>query len=462
MRDIVEELRIQSYKSALHCIDEIVLFYADDGKIVNWNMQTVSELFYDKDDMSRITMQDLFSKQAAMFFEKGKQDARGKAVQMPVYRKNGTCFPAEVKHFIIGNEYAFGICIIKNIEELLLQQEKNRSLQEELNQARSAKDSFLANVTHELRTPLNGMKGMANLLLSGNLDSSQVDTVKTMMNCFDTMEKIVTDILDYSKLAAGKMEIEEHPFAFYPWVEDVMKVHRGLIENKNIAFESNVDSTIPSHLIGDSYHLTQVINNLFTNAIKFTTQGRIVFDIAVQSNVGNQWELLFSITDTGIGISKEKKEELFQSFVQGDPSITRKYGGTGLGLSICKKLVSLMGGTIQAESELHKGSRFYFTVPLTADTAIVEEKEPEVEKPHVIHEETKSLSLIKLMEQLALCIDFESYEKAEKIVHMIKDMTKGEQNEISKKAFRLELALRKSDTNKIKTQYLELCRTCNL
>ncbi|MDO5521933.1 MAG: ATP-binding protein [bacterium] len=458
MKDIVEELKIQSYKSALHCIDEIVLFYNEDGKIVNWNMQTQSELFYDKDDLEGITMLDVFSEQASEFWL--KENDQRKTRNVTVYRKNGTCFQAEVKQFLIRNEYAYGICIIKNIEELMQKQEKIRSLQEELKDARGAKDSFLANVTHELRTPLNGMKGMANLLLNSNLDSEQADTVQTMMNCFDAMEKIVTNILDYSKLAAGKMELEEHPFAFYSWVEDVMKVHKGAIENKNLGFECNVEGSIPAHVIGDSYHLTQVINNLFNNAIKFTNQGKIVFDIAVQKVVGSQWEILFSITDTGIGISKEKKSELFQSFVQGDPSITRKYGGTGLGLSICKKLVSLMGGTIQAESELNKGSRFYFMVPLLEDTSIATENEEE--RPHVLHEETKGMNLVKLMEQLALCIDFESYEKAEEIVHAIKETTKEENKEISKKAFRLELALRKRDTSKVKAQYTELCRICNL
>ncbi len=457
MKNIVEELKIQAYKDVIHCMDDIVLFYNRDGKIINWNTETVNKLYYDRDDLINVTLKELFREEAYRFFFSSEEKRTMSQFETAVYRNNGTCFRASIKLSLLDNEYAYGMCIIRSLEEIRELEEKLEAAKKEVEEAKSAKNSFLANVTHELRTPLNGMKGMANLLLGSGLTKEQHENVTTMIGCFETMEHIVNDILDYAKLTAGKMQIEEHGFSFPSWINGIVAVHKRLIEQKNLRFELNVEESIPTHLIGDSYHLTQVVNNLMNNAIKFTEQGKIVLDIAVQQREAERIKLLFSVTDTGIGISQEKKSELFQSFVQGDPSITRKYGGTGLGLSICRELISLMGGEIQAESEYGKGSRFYFTVWLKEEQEI---EKAQAEEEAIVHEVIGTKTVKEMMEQLKLCLEFGAYEKAEETVHLIKEASKVEDKEASKKAFRLELAIRKRNTEKIKAQYLELLQAC--
>lgn len=231
--------------------------------------------------------------------------------------------------------------------------------------AAQTKENFLANMSHEIRTPLSGILGFTNLLQKRPLDETSKEFVSSIQRSGENLMAIINDILDLSKIEAGMMRITKGIFSINGLVNSVETFFVERAKEKGLTISSTIDPSIPDTLNGDATRLTQILVNLIGNAIKFTHQGRITIEIYNKHQTENEVVVGFKVSDTGIGIDKEKLSEVFERFNQGEDSITRNYGGTGLGLSIVKSLIQLQNGDIEVTSEQGKGTIFHFFIPYT-------------------------------------------------------------------------------------------------
>jgi PAS domain S-box-containing protein len=226
------------------------------------------------------------------------------------------------------------------------------------------KQLFMSTMSHEIRTPLNEVIGITNLLIQGNPREDQMDYIKTLKFSGNHLLTLVNDVLDYNKMESGKIIFEQTQFNLNDFLEDIMRSYSFRSKAKQLSFDIKKASNLPDEVIGDPTRLNQILSNLLSNALKFTNQGSITVLVKELERTGNQSKMEFTVTDTGIGIQKDKLSLIFDRFSQASPDTTRHFGGSGLGLAICKKLIEMQGGTITVESEPKKGATFRFVISL--------------------------------------------------------------------------------------------------
>jgi PAS domain S-box-containing protein len=229
-------------------------------------------------------------------------------------------------------------------------------------EAAQSKQMFMSTMSHEIRTPLNEVIGITNLLLLGNPREDQMDFIKTLKFSGNHLLTLVNDVLDYNKMESGKIVFEQTQFNLSDFLDEIMRSYSFRSKAKQLRFEINKSNNLPDEVLGDPIRLNQILSNLLSNAMKFTHEGGINVLVKELSRTGNQSKIEFTVTDTGIGIPKDKLSVIFESFTQASSDTTRHFGGTGMGLAICKKLIELQGGTITLESEPDKGSAFRFVL----------------------------------------------------------------------------------------------------
>jgi PAS domain S-box-containing protein len=252
--------------------------------------------------------------------------------------------------------------LLIDISERKKQENEILLAKEVAEKASKAKEEFLSVMSHEIRTPLNAVIGLANLMLQETPRKDQEENLETLLSSAHSLLALINDILDFTKIEAGKISVEMQPFNIFEFIDSIAKRFNITAQHRGIKLITTVDPQIPNRVISDSFRLNQIITNLVGNGIKFTNEGSVTLGVKLLGQKTDKIHIEFSVQDTGIGIRKEKITEIFKEFTQADAAITRKYGGTGLGLAICKRLVSILGGDIEVKSTPNKGSIFSFAI----------------------------------------------------------------------------------------------------
>lgn len=462
---------------------EMFLAFDRMGMITYANREAEKQLEYEG-ELCGISVVDIFPlffriNEGSLCVEAGAFDTRQ---ELMAYRKNRTCFPARAKLMRDGQNYVLMFYNTTSVQ--LLAKEASRA-EEEAQAALQVKTEFVANVTHELRTPVNGILGNVQELLELESDRKKRNLLQLVERGCRDMNALINNILDFSKLEAGKFVLEPQEFSLRNMIEYVKGNHSNRITEKGLEFTVSVSPEIPENIVGDELRIVQILNNLISNAYKFTSVGSIHVEVVKTAQSGKRMELFFMVMDTGIGIAAADQDKLFKSFSQVDASISRKYGGTGLGLNITKQLVELMGGHIHVQSEPGRGSTFSFDIWVELPGAEDVDKEstlPEmgmgaggtdvtrellrklqnltenqdVDKLWQFGEPENLEELEKKLSKLILSVEMENWEKAEMFAETVKQLVETAPREIKSAALRLKMAVQKENYEKTLDAYDKL------
>lgn len=344
----------------------IALSRMSDGVIVEANEALHQLLGFSNKDLRKMSFHDLTPRDWRTADESAfggrLQKSNSSPIEKEYFRRDGS------RISVLVNGMAFSRNGEKDLEWSFVQNNSERKrFQDELKEAKDAADAasrakstFLATMSHEIRTPLNAVIGIASLLTETCLRKYQKKYAQTIVRSGETLLEIVDDILDYSKIEAERIELEEIDFDLYDAVTEPFEIFGGAASKKNIELTSYIDPSLPRMVRGDRLRLKQITLNLVSNAVKFTSSGEVVLRVERIRDRADGSDVRFIVSDTGIGMSENVVAKLFSPFVQADSSVSRNYGGSGLGLAICHRLVNLMGGTISVESEVGVGSKFTF------------------------------------------------------------------------------------------------------
>ena len=462
------EARVMQF--ALDHALEMVLMFGDDGKITYANQEAKEQLAFGEEIYARF-IEDIFPNEfqtmTGSFLM--KKDFVTDRRRIMAYRKNQTCFPCLTIFTKIQQTPVLYLCQGFNAAERQMLEKQVEQAGQEAEAAEKAKTEFVANVTHELRTPVNGILGNTRELLEAETDEKCLQKLRLIERGCKDMHALINNILDFSKLDAGKFTIEKREFRFREMMDYVKANHLSKITEKGLDFFMTISPEIPEYVIGDELRIGQIVNNLLSNACKFTSVGKISVEVVKTAQTEDRIELFFIVLDTGIGIDKEGQDKLFKSFSQVDASISRRYGGTGLGLNISKQLVELMDGNIHVQSELGKGTMFSFhiwvDIPQREQKAVVVAPSLTPMEPVTIFgedhlrefgSEENGKEIKKKMTKLILSLDMENWEKAEMFMESIKQLTESAPQEIKTAVLRLKMAVQKGDYEKATAAYERL------
>jgi len=349
-----------------------------EGRWIKVNKSLCDLVGYSAEELSTKTFQDItYPEDLDMDLQHVRELLEGRirsyTMEKRYFHKQGHVVWVLLGVSLVRDKQNKPLYFISQIEDITRTKEimaRQQELIQKAQAAERAKSEFLAIMSHEIRTPMNGVIGMTSILADTELNDIQRDCVNTIHTSGESLLAVINDILDYSKIESGRLQMESRSFNLHHCVEEVFDLFAAQIRIKKLEVAYLIASDIPTHLMGDVMRLRQVLVNLVGNAIKFTTEGEVVVNVECQNQSEAGCYLLFSITDTGIGISKESIDKLFQAFQQVDTSTTRRYGGSGLGLIISKRITEMMGGRMWVESELGQGSTFFFTAAMQASSEV--------------------------------------------------------------------------------------------
>lgn len=455
---------------------EIILVFERSGEIRYGNRSALEKLGYTEAELEQCNITDIFWQEFQTDdgeFLPFDQEKLSGIEETVMYRKNSACFPVALRYVSLDGDMEYlmaeDITWRKNMDvrvrELKSEEEKNTRVRNE----------FIANVTHELRTPVNGIKGHVSTLLDHIEAEEQRKTLEIILYCCDNMSSIINNILDFSKMEAGKFSLDAEEFDFHQMMEQVIATHMVEVNKKELRLSVHMDENIPQYVTGDKLRIGQILNNLLSNAVKFTLVGQISLDVSKTMHINDEIELFFMVKDSGIGISKEEQDKLFQSFNQADASITRRFGGTGLGLAITKQLVEQMNGSIHVESEKGKGSSFTFNIRLKTNQKMNENQDQDLDEAYSkwsnltmgmqeasqvdyleFGSEENQKEIRKRMEKLVLSIELGSWDKAETLAETIKALVKDAGDEMKKPILQMTMGIRKENYDRSIKAYEKL------
>jgi signal transduction histidine kinase/CheY-like chemotaxis protein len=364
----------QQFSDAVYNTSLDAVFIADARSMTITDCNQQSLLLFEASDKEQI-----IGRSVSAFFDRASSDGTiewEKIVQNSLstsWKGEFNCFSCDNNPFsayvsvvpLIHGEKKFTKINILDISDIKKVKTDLIEAKDKAEQAVAVKSRFLSNISHELRTPLNGIIGTTHLLLQESYSTEQQPHFDVLKFSSEHMLNLINDVLDFSKLEAGKMQLEKNTSSLRLFIEKTEAVFRGQFEQKGLLFFAEVDELLAKEVVTDFTRLSQVLNNLLSNALKFTLQGGVKLSVHLKSSNSESMQVEFAVVDTGIGIPGNKIQRVFDSFTQADIATTRKYGGTGLGLSISVRLVELLGGKLKLESLLDEGSRFSFIIPLS-------------------------------------------------------------------------------------------------